>query len=216
MALPKYAHTCNPPPLLLLLLLLPAPRGPSFCSLFLPRRTFQAVIPAAVQQDPTKAFDFVKELNSVFAIAIATVFPGIECEPKIAPNSAKPAKKGGKKGKGKKGDAAPKVEEKATYQCNAPMRIFQMAKAAGETQYKSPRDVAVALVAAIPPSPLLSRCEAGGPGFINIYLAKAFVSDKLAQLLKDGVKAGSITPKKTTVDFSSPNVAKEMHVGHLR
>lgn len=59
--------------------------------------------------------------------------------------------------------------------------------------------------------------EVQGPGFINIFLNKSFVSGKVSELLKEGVKPPRIGVKRRAlVDFSSPNIAKEMHVGHLR
>ncbi|XP_006810442.1 arginine--tRNA ligase, cytoplasmic-like, partial [Neolamprologus brichardi] len=54
-------------------------------------------------------------------------------------------------------------------------------------------------------------------GFINIYLQKTFVSKQLSNLLINGVQPPPLpSKKKVVVDFSSPNIAKEMHVGHLR
>ena len=61
------------------------------------------------------------------------------------------------------------------------------------------------------------KCEISGPGFINIYLSKVFAQNELKKLVNSGVKSPYVgSAKKVIIDFSSPNIAKEMHVGHLR
>lgn len=66
-------------------------------------------------------------------------------------------------------------------------------------------------------SSLVSKLEVANAGFINIYLQKEFVQTSLSNLVKSGKASPPYAKKqRVIVDFSSPNIAKEMHVGHLR
>ena len=84
---------------------------------------------------------------------------------------------------------------------------------------KSPREVADAVVAAA--NGLVGVCasiEVAGPGFLNIVFDNAFLGGELAKVAADdrlGVSRAAHV-RKVVVDYSAPNVAKEMHVGHLR
>lgn len=81
-----------------------------------------------------------------------------------------------------------------------------------------PRDLAAQIVEKVDLSDFCEPLEIAGPGFINIKLKQDWLQEQTRQLVQDermGVAAAK-TPQKVVVDFSAPNVAKPMHVGHLR
>ena len=98
------------------------------------------------------------------------------------------------------------------YQCNSALKF---AKNLG----KSPREVAKILIDHIQdPLKLVDNFEIAGPGFINIHLTTVFLENDLNLILTDprlGVPS-LLKKDKIICEFSSPNIAKAMHVGHLR
>ena len=97
------------------------------------------------------------------------------------------------------------------YQANCAMPL---AKRLG----KKPRDVAAELIERVVLSDLVEPPEVAGPGFINLRLRRPWLEHTLAAVHHDprlGV-APADPPETMVVDFSSPNVAKPMHVGHIR
>jgi arginyl-tRNA synthetase len=84
-------------------------------------------------------------------------------------------------------------------------------------QKANPNEVAQKIVANMEESDLIEKMEVSGPGFINIYLSRNAIKNELKKLVTLGIKPPYTgARKRCIVDFSSPNIAKEMHVGHLR
>ena len=89
--------------------------------------------------------------------------------------------------------------------------------AAAKRLKTNPRELAQQIVENLDLRGIADKVEIAGPGFINIHLAPAFLSEQLQCLSADKkLGANTPTPQTVVVDYSSPNLAKEMHVGHLR
>ena len=84
-----------------------------------------------------------------------------------------------------------------------------------------PRDIAEKLVEELKPAlgDMFEVPEIAGPGFLNLRFKPDYVGRRISLMLKDAERLSIPkveTPQNVIVDFSSPNIAKEMHVGHLR
>ncbi|MCA1897301.1 arginine--tRNA ligase [Shewanella putrefaciens] len=82
---------------------------------------------------------------------------------------------------------------------------------------KNPRELAQLIIDTLPASAFVAKVEIAGPGFINFFINDSALAEQLQNAVNDehlGIKLP--TPQTVVVDYSSPNLAKEMHVGHLR
>jgi len=101
------------------------------------------------------------------------------------------------------------------YQCNNALKLAKELK-------KNPREIAQQLIAHFDTSfqgaRVIQKLEAAGPGFINIAISPEYLAQRIHAILSDP-RVGVPLPlkrQKIVVEFSSPNIAKELHVGHIR
>ncbi len=96
------------------------------------------------------------------------------------------------------------------FQCNG---ALPAAKQAG----RNPRQIAQAIVDAVADQPVFAELSLAGPGFINIVLTDEALTSYASTMHNDRVGIDRVAdPKRVLVDYGGPNVAKDMHVGHLR
>jgi len=107
-------------------------------------------------------------------------------------------------------DPALRTSDRGDYQANG---VMALAKRLG----RPPRDVADEILG-VAQLKDVADVEIAGPGFLNLTLRSTFLDEQLRAMATDsrlGV-AGVTSPKRVIIDYSAPNVAKEMHVGNLR
>jgi len=98
------------------------------------------------------------------------------------------------------------------YQLNG---VLPLAKKLG----KNPRELATVVAESLAKNEAFSSAEVAGPGFVNLRISDAWLANELGAALRDEARDGIPvvdSPSTIVVDFSGPNVAKQMHVGHLR
>lgn len=135
----------------------------------------------------------LSDLTHSFSTAIHSAFP--ELENKTIPVDI----------------AQSKQDKFGHYQCNMAMRLAKELK-------KNPREVAQNIIDHVDNTALIQSLEIAGPGFINITLNPDIIAKKVERMVNIpnlGVEPSN-KKERTIVEFSSPNTAKELHVGHLR
>ena len=115
-------------------------------------------------------------------------------------------------------DAAPRIQVDRTKDKSHGDFATNLALMTSKLAGKNPRELAQIICDKLPESAVVEKTEIAGPGFINFFVADNALTDQLEAAYNDerlNVQAVA-NPQNIVVDYSAPNLAKEMHVGHLR
>jgi arginyl-tRNA synthetase len=108
-------------------------------------------------------------------------------------------------------ELAVRRSEHADYQADVALALARPLR-------RNPPEVATAIVGRLPTGEIIETAVVSGPGFINLTCTPTYLATQLRRMLDDprlGIEPAA-RPQTVVVDYSSPNLAKEMHVGHLR
>ncbi|KDP30635.1 hypothetical protein JCGZ_16200 [Jatropha curcas] len=137
-----------------------------------------------------------KQLSKLFAVSLREMLPPqLNAEPLVA-------------------SCVPKFGD---YQCNNAMSLFSKLKGTN-SNYQNPLAVGQAIQKNLPFSEMIESSSVIKPGFVNVFLSNKWMAEYIQKMLVNGIEswAPKLSVKRAVVDFSSPNIAKELHVGHLR
>jgi arginyl-tRNA synthetase len=139
----------------------------------------------------TPVLNFKSHLSELFSQALAAVAPDAQCEIVIE---------------------RPKQAAHGDYACNLAMQLARPLR-------KSPRDIANALIAALPQTDFIEKVEIAGAGFINVFIAPAAKQRVVAGVLQAGAGYGHVhvgQGRRVQVEFVSANPTGPLHIGHGR
>uniref|UniRef100_A0A1J3CAN3 arginine--tRNA ligase n=1 Tax=Noccaea caerulescens TaxID=107243 RepID=A0A1J3CAN3_NOCCA len=145
--------------------------------------------------DEVSGGNLKRQLEKLFAASVKSTVPNESAVKPLVANSSARSRKFG------------------DYQCNIAMRICSIRKKPDEAPALG-QDITKNL----PTSEIIHSCSVTGPGFINIVVSTPWMAKSIENMLMNGIDtwAPGLPVKRAVVDFCSPNIAKEMHVGHIR